>query len=86
MRGVWRQTFSLISISYLPLVSREWKNGSNSRYNYTPFLHSLLTKGKLIAKLKAALEIEYSVLGFAGFMSTSFRLQVPNPKRRTVGI
>ena len=25
----------------LPLVSREWKTGS-----YTPFLHSLLTKGK----------------------------------------
>ena len=31
---------------YLPLVSREWKNGSNSSYNCTPFLHSLLTKGK----------------------------------------
>ena len=30
----------------LPLVSREWKNGSNSSYNCTPFLHSLLTKGK----------------------------------------
>ena len=29
-----------------PLVSREWKNGSNSSYNCTPFLHSLLTKGK----------------------------------------
>ena len=29
----------------LPLLSREWKNGSNS-YNCTPFLHSLLTKGK----------------------------------------
>ena len=29
----------------LPLVSREWKNGSNSSYNCTPFLHSLLTKG-----------------------------------------
>ena len=27
----------------LPLVSREWKNGSS--YNCTPFLHSLLTKG-----------------------------------------
>ena len=23
---------------YLPLVSREWKNGSNRRYNYTPSL------------------------------------------------
>ena len=30
----------------LPLVSREWRNGSNSNYNCTPFLHSLLTKGK----------------------------------------
>ena len=31
----------------LPLVSREWKNGSNSSYNNcTPFLHSLLTKGR----------------------------------------
>ena len=29
---------------YLPLVSREWKNGSNSSYNCTPFPHSLLTK------------------------------------------
>ena len=32
----------------LPLVSREWKNGSSSSYNCTPFLHSLLTKGKAI--------------------------------------
>ena len=31
----------------LPLVSREWKNGSNGNYSCTPFLHSLLTKGKL---------------------------------------
>ena len=30
----------------LPLVSREWKNGSHSSYKCTPFLHSLLTKGK----------------------------------------
>ena len=37
-RKVWRVN--------LPLVSREWKNGSNSSYNSTPFLHSLLTKGK----------------------------------------
>ena len=28
------------------MVSREWKNGSNSGYNCTPFLHSLLTQGK----------------------------------------
>ena len=31
----------------LPLVSREWRNGSTSSYNCTPFLHSLLTKGKM---------------------------------------
>ena len=30
----------------LPLVSREWKNGRNSSFNCTPFLHSLLTKGR----------------------------------------
>ncbi|CAE7286773.1 unnamed protein product [Symbiodinium sp. CCMP2592] len=30
----------------LPLVCRVWKNGSNSSYICTPFLHSLLTKGK----------------------------------------
>ena len=29
---------------FLPLVSREWKNGSNSSENCTPFLHSLLTQ------------------------------------------
>ena len=29
----------------LHLVRREWKNGSNSSYNCTPFLHSLLSKG-----------------------------------------
>ena len=31
----------------LSLVSREWRNGSNRSYNCTPFLHSLLTKGKV---------------------------------------
>ena len=31
----------------LPLVSREWKNGSNSSHNCTPFLHFLLTKAKM---------------------------------------
>ena len=36
---------------YLPLISREWKNGSNSSYNCTPFLHSLLTKGKFRGRL-----------------------------------
>ena len=38
---------------YLPLVSREWKNGSSSSYNCTPFLHSLLTKGKFKNKRRA---------------------------------
>ena len=33
----------------LPLVSREWKNGRNSSYHCTPFLHSLPTKGKVKA-------------------------------------
>ena len=37
--------------NYLASVSREWKNGSNSSYNCTPFLHSLLTEG-IIKKLK----------------------------------
>ena len=36
---------SAVQTLNLPLVSREWKNGSNSSYNCTPFLHSLLTKG-----------------------------------------
>ena len=35
---------------FLPLVSREWKNGSNSSYNCTPFLHSLLTKGNFLKR------------------------------------
>ena len=39
--------FSSKRANTLPLVSREWKNGSNSSYNCTPFLHSLLTKGKI---------------------------------------
>ena len=45
----------------LPLVSREWKNGSNScnsSYNCTPFFHSPLTKGKLSG---------VEGLGFKGF-------------------
>ena len=37
---------ALIRNLNLPLVSREWKIGSNSSYNCTPFLHSLPTKGK----------------------------------------
>ena len=39
------QTYKKI-LFYIPLVSREWRDGSNSSYNCTPFLHSLLTKGK----------------------------------------
>ena len=43
-----RLTFrTLMPQHYLPLVSREWKNGSNSSYNCTPFLHFPLTKGKI---------------------------------------
>ena len=41
----WAISSQMASLS-LPLVSREWKNGSNSSYNCTPFLHALLTKGK----------------------------------------
>ena len=46
-RGLSRQPQPFPALlGNLPLVSREWKNGSNSSYNSTPFLHSLLTKGK----------------------------------------
>ena len=34
-----------------PLVSREWKNGSNSSYSCAQFLHSLLTNGKIRGSL-----------------------------------
>ena len=44
--GAGGEEFCLGLLSYLPLVSRERKNGSNSSYSCTPFLHSLLTKGK----------------------------------------
>ena len=40
----------------LPLVSREWRNGSNSSYNSTPFLHSPLTKGKMRCLARKLLE------------------------------
>ena len=43
---------SFNALFFLPLVSREWKNGSNSSYNCTPFLHSLLTKGRFLVNLK----------------------------------
>ena len=35
-----------LRVEVLPLASREWKNGSNSSYNCTPFLQSLPAKGK----------------------------------------
>ena len=38
--------FEVLRVINLPLGSREWRNGSNGSYNCTPFLHSLLTKGK----------------------------------------
>ena len=43
----------LATALFLPLVGREWKNGSNSSYNCTTFLHSLLTKGKSFEWFKA---------------------------------
>ena len=42
LQGLCKQGLS----RFLPLVSSEWRNGSNSSYNCTPFLQSLLTKGK----------------------------------------
>ena len=51
-RPLWESESNLTTY-YLPLVSREWKNGSNSSYNCTPFLHSLLTKGKTKASCMA---------------------------------
>ena len=41
----------LSSSDGLPLVGREWKNGSKCSYNCTPFLHSLLTKDKMVSTL-----------------------------------
>ena len=49
---------------FLPLVSREWKNGSNGSYNCTPFLHSLLTKGKKFEPLSLRFFGESKSLGF----------------------
>ena len=54
--GSWYENAAEVSeVTYcLPLVSREWKNGSNSSYNCIPFLHSLLTKGKIAGFTKEA--------------------------------
>ena len=46
MELIVKSTLGLTAEKDLPLVSREWKNGSNSSYNCTPFLHSLVAKGK----------------------------------------
>ena len=46
-------------MQYLPLVSREWKNGSNSSYNCSPFLHSLLSKGKNTLNLNHPQPLEH---------------------------
>ena len=40
----------------LPLVSREWKSGSNSSYNCTPFLHSLLRRSDEAQSLSCTTE------------------------------
>ena len=48
----------------LPLVSREWKNGSNSSYHCTPFLHSLLTEGKKKEKPSICLSISLRLIQF----------------------
>ena len=53
------------SMVYLPLVSREWKKGSNSGYNCAPFLHSLPTKGKFRAL----------GFGFRGLVLQGFKVQ-----------
>ena len=45
----------LLRLLYLPLVSREWKNGSNTSYKCTPFPHSLLTKGRYKAVARSPL-------------------------------
>ena len=69
----------------LPLV-REWRNGSNSSYNCTPFLHSLLTKGKGVWGLRfgvrgLVLVCRARVCGFGGLavwalLSLGFRVFV----------
>ena len=59
----------------LPLVSREWKNGSNSSYNCTPFLHSLLTKGKQQRGPFATSSPMFSKgLGIEGFRGSGFSI------------
>ena len=50
------------------MVSREWKNGSNSSYNCTLFLHCLLTKGKhcIVMALTRTSHIPAGQSGFSG--------------------
>ena len=75
---------SLQSLQFLPLVSREWKNGSSSSsssssYNCTPFLHSLLTKGKTFGGglLQLAVPLQsYVLAALAAGCSCSLALAV----------
>ena len=58
----------------LPLVSREWKSGSNSSYNCTPFLHSLLTKCKQSKRGRAGSQPWLTVRGAVREKLQAFRL------------
>ena len=62
-RGLGLQGRGFSVCIFLPLVSREWKNGSNSSYNCTPFLHSLLTKGKYYSCAIGAWGLGFRVSG-----------------------
>ena len=57
-------TWRLVDSYNLPFVSGELKNGSNSSYNCTPFLHSLLTKGKIIPPLWNWVSKDHPLYGF----------------------
>ena len=73
--------------SSLPLVSREWKNGSNSSYNCTPFLHSLLSKGKAVGWIHMFLLVKsssrFSVLCSSRHESHQFVLGTSSCGRRS---
>ena len=64
---------------YLPLVSREWKNGSNSSYNCTPFLHSLLTKGKFRG-------LRFGLRGLGCRLRACTMLATPGSHRLDIGV
>ena len=48
MRLGENNTANPIRLNYLPLVSREWRNGVQLYLLLLPFFHSLLTKGRII--------------------------------------